>query len=372
MKKLPFILFILLLFNIPAFAQADVKANVNDAKTVSKAQKYENLIAEITGAIQIQPNDAYLYLKRGEIYYEWGYHNPELVKDLLTAVSLAPNDENVLFAAAEKLRLTGRLQETLDITDRLIALKPSNFAVFNAYRLRFESKFYLNDYAGAFDEFMRLLELMPAHEIKIPAEQVFILTAGSGSNFGRLKELFDKLKNDDNVFVYYERLFAQFEKKSREIDELETEKKLYGQRGMFVQLIVLTNLRTFYHKCAELYVEREQTGKAIELMERLVQAMPDWNVYEERARFYKKREMPAEAAADYRAAISDLSKELEEKEIDYLFIKRGDFYFELKEYKSALKDYQKALSFGGRIERGAVIKIDSAKKRIQEEENRQK
>jgi len=351
MKKFPFILFAFLLLAAYAPAQTDVKSFVDEARSLASQKKYTEAIAEITKAIQIQPDNADLYIKRGVLYYERGYSNPFVEKDMLTAASLSPNDAKILLFAAARLRFIGRLPETLRITDSILALKPSNPMLLNVYQLRFETRYYQKDYAGAFEELTRAIETLPtANKTKTVEDANLIRDYISFKmKSDMISTLLKELRDDENIFNYYERLFELFERKARELGENPFPVLYKYQNPMEAELLsntILSHLRQLMFKCVALYLEKKQPADA--LLQRIGRSGRKWYAYADRAEYYFLKGMDKEAAEDWNAIIRELTVEIGkiEKPEDKsgLYNLRGDYYLFLKEYQNAIEDFETAVA----------------------------
>jgi len=383
MKKLPLILFAFLLLVISAFAQTDVKPIVDEANRLYKKGKYAEAAAQISNAIAVQPNDASLYIQRANFYYEIP-DNPSGVKDLLTAASLSPKDEKILFTAARELRRTGRIQEALNIIESLLALKLSATYLVRTYNLSSECKRLLKDYRGAFDDKIREIELAPTakkdrtdEEMKLVYEMLGTMRTLLESSSSSL--VYD-LENDENVLIYHERLFDVIERKNREWGEnqlpLPWDKvTILGRKPDFVEDIQ-RNLRRFQIKCAGLYWDKGQTGKAEEMLQRVVQNGQNWESYQDRAQFYLKKGLDKEAAADWNTIIIELTKEIDKTDIPYykssFYDTRGDYHIYLKQYEKAIEDFETAITLDSRYAPRIEKKIASLQLKIKEDANRQK
>jgi tetratricopeptide (TPR) repeat protein len=380
MKKFPLIVFVFLLLAVSAPAQTEVKSFVDEARSLAIQKKYTEAIAEITKAIQIQPDNADLYITRGEMYYRRGYSNPFVEKDMLTAVSLSPNDAKTLLLAANRLRFIGRLPETLRITDSILALKPSNPMLLNVYQLRFETRYYQKDYAGAFEELARTIETLPTANKTATVEDANLIRdyISFKMKSDMTPALLKELKDDANIFDYYERLFELFERKARELGENPFPILYKYQNPSEAEVLsntILSHLRQIMFKCVALYQEKGQPADAALLLQRIGRSGRKWYAYADRADYYFLRGMDKEAAEGWNAIIRELTVEIgkteKPKDKSRLYDRRGDYYLFLKEYQNAIDDFETAVSLDNNIAPQIEKKIATVRQTLRERTNLQ-
>jgi tetratricopeptide (TPR) repeat protein len=105
------------------------------------------------------------YIERAK-YLNSIKNNKAVLKDVHTAVSLAPTKPGVLLYAAKELSRSEQYEENIKIADSYIARNTSssdsnNWLSCHAYKIRSENKFALKDYVGALEDSIKSIELIP-------------------------------------------------------------------------------------------------------------------------------------------------------------------------------------------------------------------
>jgi tetratricopeptide (TPR) repeat protein len=127
--------------------------------------------------------------------------------------------------------------------------------------------------------------------------------------------------------------------------------------------IGVENFRRLMIDCAELYAEKGQPERAIELFEIVLKYKPDWMGHLYRASFYKKLGKYQEAIDDLTFVLSKLSKHSE------ALIERGDLYALTKQLDNAITDYESAKAIDKNIEAKMNEKIAEVKQKMLENAN---
>ena len=396
MNHLILILFAVIFCTVPAFSQMGIITTDDKLYALQKEGKFDEAIAEINSRIKLQPDKGELYLRRADFlrlqnkldeaildiskaieieprnaafyiaraeFFNLAKNDKAVLRDVQTALSLAPDKTGTLRRGAEQLFISKQYDENIKIADSYIARSYStNELKLLAYKIRSENNFALKDYAGALDDAIKSIELthfkgnlyddMPAQftvsditrKILLPVTQKY-------------------LKDDKEIFSYYNRIFATSEEflisleqnsqrsisiRSR-IDiskpEENSEKRRFYEQNIFV--IDIENFRRMMIDCAELYAEKGQPEKGIELFEKAIKLKPVWRGYVFRSRFYKK-------LGKYREAIDDLNfavfEELQCPNIPVdgsvwkcpgISLAPGDFYALTNQTDKAIAEYEK-------------------------------
>src|SRR5688500_4199944 len=114
MKKFPLIIFILLLCTFTILGQADVEVLIKKSEEFTRQDKFPEAIAALTKAIEMQPDNADLYVRRSEIYY--GRNERELLlSDLKKAAALAPNNKQIILYSVGLLAWLEECADSLNI-----------------------------------------------------------------------------------------------------------------------------------------------------------------------------------------------------------------------------------------------------------------
>jgi len=349
MKYLLSIVFVFFFCVIPAFGQMGILTTDDKLWTYKKEGKFDEAIADINQRLETQPNNGELYLRRADFlrlqnkldeaiadvskgieiepenptfyiaraeYFNLAKNIKAVLKDVQTALSLSPDK---LYSGA-KLLFTGKqYEENIKIADSYIARSDlSENLISAAYKIRSENNFALKNYAEALDDAIKSVELIRFKgNLYDDMSAQFTVSDITKKIFLPVTQKY--LKDDKEIFNYYNRIFSASEEflisleqgsqrsisiRSR-IDiskpEEDSEKKRFYEQQSFS--IGIEIFRSMMIDCAELYAEKGQPEKGIELFERVVKLKPIWVGYLRRARFYKKMGKYNEAIDDLNFAI---------------------------------------------------------------------
>lgn len=300
MKTTALIIFAVLFGIVPAFGQADVDSIKQNISSLKYLKKYDEALAQANKAVEIHPSNASLYLTRANIQRTLN-NNEAVVKDVWKAVLLSPNDAHIADNGALQLRLSGQFEEGVKLGNYLIA---SGKTVLG-YRICYQNKFGLKDYAGAIED------VLVIHNVSAAALD------------GSLSKALYELRNDPKIEKYYRDLMADNER-------ITPFSSSWGLMGLYSTRTIL------YADYATLYEETRPPAEVNAL----------YNKYEKdlglpmRAEIYRRM-------GKYDAAIADLTKLLEsandEDRYEYLF-QRGNVYLTAKAFDKAIKEYELARS----------------------------
>lgn len=355
-----------------------VEANSNDPKLYIKRaeffglqNKFNEAIADVTKAIDLAPTDAMSYIERAK-YFNSVKNNRAVLKDVQTAVSLAPDKSFILQDGTKELSRNGQYEESIKIADSYIARSDSdNWLKYFAYKIRSENKFALKDYSGALEDSLKSIESLSFNgdEKNNFRAQIEISNLPQFSIISSVTR--ERLNNDKRIFEYYNQIFDVLGRKVEESVEnfrqTETYKRL--KPGERFHLFQVDKLRTLMINCAELYAERGQPEKGVQLFDKIINfgSEPKWINYWLRVYFYKKIGKYQEAINDLTTVNSD-----REKPSAKAFMQRGDLYVLTNQFDKAIADYETAKTIDIKLEAEANEKIVKTKQKTIENSNQPK
>lgn len=378
MKLLPLIIIAIIFCIVPAHGQTDlnsisdklfnlkrdgrfdeaiadlnvlIKANPNDPKLyIKKAEflalqeKFDEAIVNVNKAVELEPKIAVYYIERAK-YFSSVKNNQAVLKDVQTANSLAPDKPDILFYGTSELARTGQYEESIKIANTYIARHDSNvWLIISAYKIRSEDKFALKDYVGALEDSIKSIELIPPFTGDLDNDVKVRIEISNLTQLNVIQPIMRKhLREDERIFDYYNRIFDVLGEKVKlcnkycgkgeyKIRDINTDEEVD-----FGQFAGNANLRDLMIDCANLYVEKGEPEKAVELFGRIVKLkQPTWAGYWDRARFYKK-------LGKYQEAIDDLTTIINLKNAKPLtasLVQRADLYVLTNEFDKAIADYE--------------------------------
>jgi tetratricopeptide (TPR) repeat protein len=353
MRFLPLIITFLFCSAV-TFAQTHISPFIMEAQRLSNQNKYDEAITEINKAIEIQPQDAGLFLRRAS-YFTSVKNKEAAFKDVQTALTLKLTDKQKLEWAASLLLSNGYYEECKKVLDSLIPLDEANYL---AYRIRLQNKFYLNDYKGTIEDIIKVTELNPQ---------------AAWSYADTLLKSLSNLKNDKNILNYYNRLFDFYQSQTKNVilypPKFNTGEPISADYAKSISRDMNTISREILFHGANLFDEKRQTRNAQKLLNKLTKVEPKWRGYEYRGRFYSEKRK-------YKEAIKEITKELNFADTSYLkssiLFKRGNYYYFTKQYNKAIADYEGAKSLNLRIEKQANEKIALSRQKMRENGNQPK
>jgi tetratricopeptide (TPR) repeat protein len=186
-EKNTFIFLTFLTCSVFGFGQADTKTRSEKAKSVQE-DSIDAQITEVTKAIELEPNNPNLYLKRAYSYRL--KHAAELVSsDVIKALGINPRDISVQLRAVLLLSDVERCEHALAIINTTIADNQKNDEAFD---WRFRVKTCLGDTTGALDDVNKALSLNPQSSVYRTNQAMTLRKLGEA---GKAAENFDKLVN---------------------------------------------------------------------------------------------------------------------------------------------------------------------------------
>ncbi|HSK71230.1 MAG TPA: tetratricopeptide repeat protein [Pyrinomonadaceae bacterium] len=314
---------------VPAFSQNDA------GKPYYAEDKIDAQILEAGKAIQLEPNNPQLYLKRAHLYRL--KQNAEAVSsDVTKALGLSPDDISIQFDAVRLLyEFPGKCQQALAIINSAIANNPKNDEAFD---WRFRVKTCLGDLVGALDDINTAISLNPQN-------------SGYKNNQASLQQ---RLGQTDNAVENFNQWIASLEQKLKAAKDTNEKENLKRE------------LMMTYFSRSRIFAKNENFEAMLADLNRAVEVNPTHYAYQIRARAYKGRKMYAEAVADLTKAI-----ELNAEDAG-LLMDRGDVYFLMRKFPEAIADYERILKINTGMERLAEMRISAAKQKMQENVNQPK
>lgn len=321
---------VVFLLTFPIFAQNNIETFRKNASDLSDQRKFAEAAAEIGKAIELEPNNADLYLKRAQFYW-LAKNDHSLLSDVQRAVSINPTDKMNLYSGAMLLQRSGNYREALNIANSLFALGEPDYS---AWQLMIQIKTHLEDFIGAFEDASTAMEMFPN-------EAVF---KQNQANLIRL------LGNSDKAIELYTSLIPAYEKKlNAEKDENKMER-------------LRNDLTQFLFSRARIYFENFKKDLAFADLNRAVEILPIDRIYYQRARHYIMFKMYAEALPDLNKAI-----ELGDKNAGFnFFLDRGDVFFRLGKYKEAIQDYERVIKLQDSLTEPMQRRIAQANQKLLE------
>ncbi|GHV02365.1 hypothetical protein FACS189485_02590 [Spirochaetia bacterium] len=282
----------------------EVEALKESAENYSGESEYDKAIGELTRAIQITPDDAELYKRRGDVHKDIVFQSDGeiekaecrlAVEDYSAAIKLNPNDTEAYRERGWIYYFMGDDQKALADYNHLISINPD---MISAYRWRGEIYSRQNKLQAAMDDFDKAISLDKE---------------GSLAYWGR-GEVYEKKGDLDNAFADF-----------REAARLDDDFWAYDL------------------KLGDKYKEREEYQKAIEAYSEGIKKDPTlYHAYIDRAGAYGKLD-------NNEAAIADLTKTIQiltEKEDSWVYnpyALRGKLYYNTGKYTSAVEDLSSAI-----------------------------
>jgi tetratricopeptide (TPR) repeat protein len=316
-------LFVLLIGAVSVFSQIDVENFLKKGEEFARQNKLPEAVAELTKAINLQPDNAEYYLKRAEMNF--GIPNYEAVaEDVNFAVRLKPDDQQTILTAARFLRNTRKCSDARDLLDSYIKRQKAGDDIFYA---RSHSKMCLDDWFGAYQDLLTASDLAPHN-----------------SHYRTtLAAMLSKLGDSKKSLEQFERLIKFYEEKTT---------KFKPNDPIFVENRELSEI---YRLRANVFHQKgNETAEFSDLAKSIYYSRRDFN-YRIRAKIYADHEMYAEAVSDYTEALKNtLNPAI------FLF-ERGDIYVLLKKYNEAIKDYSESAQKDAGIKDLAEQRITRAK-----------
>lgn len=316
MKKLPYIFISILLFTVTGFSQNDVQFHLNSAKELELNEKYDEAIFEINKAIELQPQNSDLFYRRANVYKHLN-DVKNVLKDVQTAYTLTLNAN--LPGNGWKQRCADlQCEERIEIADYLLSKSEQKHIAQKhiAYIVRYQSRFQIRDYKGTIEDIINSGNILSAFNEGV---KFYVNTDNElEKTEGLLSKTLNQLKDDSNIYDYYEELF-------RFVESKKEGPATFGS-GMLLYSLKIN----LYSNYASLY-QAKKTPKEVEA---LFEKYANYLGLEVRADIYTKLK-------NYDAAIKDLTKVLTTTRfpVNCLY-KRADLFVLTNRFRRAIADYE--------------------------------
>jgi tetratricopeptide (TPR) repeat protein len=321
----------------------------------------KSLFEKYEQAIAIQPKNIKLYLERAKCFKIINDYS-SVLKDVSIILNLQPHFDSLFYDRLSDLFWSKKPDE---VRSRVESLIISNKNHFFPYQMRSVVKIWTNDNKGAFEDYLKAVELEPL---------------ASMNQFGVLGNSLNGLRDDKNIIEYYDRVFKVYEKILQEfslkIQQNEDDSRtLFQMKGISMQIGNV--LHAFSMNLADLYIEKGETEKSRAVLDKMVQIPPLSMAYLTRSNYYKRKGNLQKAEADniksIEVKIEAVTEDIENKNTikprkAYYFILRGDYFLELKQPAKAIADYEMAKSLDQTLTAKSDEKIKLAQK-FNEENN---
>jgi len=331
--SLVFLTFLISTFSI--FGQSEIESFINKSNQFQKEGKFDEAIVELSKAIAVQQNDANLYIERANLYL-LTQNKQNLLADVKKARAISPTDKKSLYYGTLVVFKSGQYQESFTLINHLIALGEPDLP---ALELRVSILTHLEDFASAYEEITKVIELFPNEN-------------GLKHNQANLIRL---MGDSDTALDSFSAQIVSLETKLSKIENKDAATRLKW------------DLSALFFSRANIYQNKFEIEKMKADLIKAVEWHPIPVNYERRANFYTKQKM-------YDDALADLTKAIE-KDSDKnvgLFLRRGDVYYSMRKYLEAVKDYEQVLKQKTGLEQLAERRISQAKQKMQENVNHPK
>lgn len=336
MKKLLLAVFITLLAGLSAMSQNQVRIqnsldqamiHKNKAYVFSREGKFADAIAEISRSIELRPDNATFRIDRA------GFHRSvndytSLEADITDALSLAPDDEYVVFRVVQLFMIAGNCDRALAVADQFIGRHPQKD---QAYATRSLVHGCLKNYHAAMNDVTMAIELNP------------------DSPFHRANQarLLSELGSSEYAFEVLRGIIDSLEKRNGEAEN--PAKKQMRKRELSVM----------YSTRAGLLNRAGRYEESIADLTRAIELVPDAAQYHSRAMTYRR-------ARKYDAALADYDKlvAIDGAKNAYPFLGRGDIHMMIGNYEKAVADYEQGLKIGTPMKSTIESKIAAAKQKL--------
>jgi tetratricopeptide (TPR) repeat protein len=256
-------------------------------KEFVEAKKYNDAIAQLTKAIDLEPKKTDYYMLRSDAYEKNGDMS-NAYEDVKRAI-VFDNDADLKVSAGRLAYLMQNYNEALTYLDKALEIKHSNN---DAYVYDIKSLIAIQDYKKA-----------------LPVCEKAFLNRENSINYYLHGIVLDNLGNYEPAEKSLKKAISK-DKKNEEA----------------------------YIALADLQIRTNKLDDAMDNCESLLKVNSNnTNAYVERSKIYVKRQ-------DYPSAINDISKAIIMKpEDDQLFFIRGQYYQQFTQYQNAINDYNKVL-----------------------------
>lgn len=271
-------------------SRTSVEEHLQQGMGAYKNGDYAKALTEFTEAIELYPNHADSFYKRGKVYRKLRAFE-KAIADFKSAVDLEPRNHEFLYYLGLTYHNKNDLIPAIQYYSDVIKLMPVHL---EAYFRRGEARFAREDYVRAVEDYQQVL--------KIESNRVDVQN--------RLAEAKKELSHRDNIVKRVARK-------------------------------VRVNPVDLFPESAAEYFERaklqEDDDKKLEDLNAAIQLNPNYvQVYFERSGIYYHRSKFDKALVDDTLIVSLTSHHA-------AYSNRGEVYFALGQYQEALQDFQRAL-----------------------------
>jgi tetratricopeptide (TPR) repeat protein len=297
----------LLLLAAAAFAQTTANDHVEKAKQLASSQDFAGAAAELGRAIEMQPSDIELYLRRAN-YHRFAKNIAGLRADVAKAWQLDPNREATL-EHASRLLDSGYEEDCRTIITMSDTFLQRNSQSDKGYEARFRAKTCLGDIAGAFNDISMAVQLNPSHNGHRVNQATMISKLGNSAEAVRILDgLVKKLA-----------------------DDLRTADPGDARRITF-------ELRSWLIARSRIHEQNGDIELAFADVNRTVELIPNADSFLYRARLLRRHKRFFEAMADLNRAIND-----RRRDPAHLYWERADMRAEIGQLSEAVADYELVL-----------------------------
>ena len=297
-------------FSFAAAGQSDVQSLIAASEKFEREDRFPEAIDAITKAIEIQPESADLYNRRGMLYYGTA-SKEKAVADFKKSAELGPNDERIISNAARLLIHFEHCTDALAILETYISRNVTNP---RAFFERAMSKKCLNDVAGAFNDLSSAIELDPANNSYRSAKAAIL----------------DDLGDSEKAFEMHGKLIGSVERKLGNVKKPEDAPALKR------------DLASLYRARAGFLHSRGDTEAEFADLAKMIEHERTFYSYQVRADAYVEHKMLKEAIGDLTEAI----RIAKHSPIESL-IRRAEVHVLDDNFVEAVNDYEAVLKMEG-------------------------
>jgi len=291
--------------------------------TYYEMQDYPAALVNFSKVIELQPNNRTPYFNRGDTYYQMENY-PAALADFSKAIELqSENGDNYNWRGITYFEMQDYSAALVDFS-KVIELQPNNGT---PYFNRGDTHYQMENYPAALADFSKAIELQPE----------------DGDSYNRRGRTYYQMEN-------YPVALADF---SKAIELHPENGDNYNWRGLtyfqmkdfpaalvdFSKVIELQpDNRTPYFNRGDTYYQMENYPAALADFSKAIELQPeDGDNYNWRGLTYYKMQ-------DYPAALVDFSKVIELQPNNRTpYFNRGDTYYQMENYPAALADFSKAI-----------------------------
>jgi len=337
MKKIVYITYLLSLILTASVQGQSAKQYFKAGDDFAKANNYVDAIIQYTKAIELDPDYEKAYIQRGSAYSRSEEHKLA-AEDYDRALVFEAKDEELFYLAGYEWHLFGDNPMALQRLTTAIQMK-GNFL--EAYRARWAVNMGLLNYEEALEDARRCLKLKEDERSYFELAQVYEKL----EMYNEAGEAYRQSLRENNRVVSTHFAYAQL---------------MYQQENYEIAGVELTEVLQLDPAHLEAILLHSKVlsakGEYLRASETLSMASVRYSdeplIYIYRGEINSLMNQPAYAIIDFSKAI-----ELDPENAE-IYYKRGGAYEEIRDYESALEDYEKLL---------AMSKYDGTAQRLHEE-----